>query len=67
MFYFSTIITQLFFSKYPSLEKYYKFTEIDSSKQQNPDAHCKVIQKIIFTGNLEQDVNTIMLFIIEEP
>ena len=67
MFYFSTIITQLFFSKYSSLEKYYKFTKIDLSKQQNPDAHCKVIQKINFTGNLEQDVNTIMLFIIEEP
>ena len=67
MFYFSTIITQLFFSKYLSLEKYYKFTEIDLSKQQNLDAHCKVIQKINFTGNLEQDVNTIMLFIIEEP
>ena len=33
MFYFSTIITQLFFSKYSSLEKYYKFIEIDLTYQ----------------------------------
>ena len=44
--------------------------EIDLSKQQALDADPKAIQRIKFTGNLNQDEdandNTIMFFIIEE-
>ena len=39
---------------------------IDSSKQQALNADPKAMQKIIFTGNLEQDQNTKLLFMIEE-
>ena len=44
--------------------------EIDLSKQQALDADPKAIQRIKFTGNLNQgedaNDNTIMFFIIEE-
>ena len=39
---------------------------IGLSKQQALDADLKTIQQINFTGNLEQNGNTIMPFIIEE-
>ena len=39
---------------------------IDLSKQQALDADPKAIQQIDFTGNLDPDRNTTMLFIIEE-
>ena len=38
---------------------------IDLSKQQALDADPKAIQQINFTGNLDPDRNTTMLFIIE--
>ena len=39
---------------------------IDLIKQQALDADLKAIQQIIFTGNLEQDGNTIKFFIIKK-
>ena len=39
---------------------------IDLSKQQALDADPKAIQKINFTGNLDQGEGTLMFFIIEE-
>ena len=39
---------------------------IDISKQQALDADPKVIQRINFTGNLSNNNNRRMLFIIEE-
>ena len=39
---------------------------IGLSKQQALDADLKTIQQINFTGNLEQNGNTTMPFIIEE-
>ena len=39
---------------------------IDLSKQQALDADPKVIQRINFTGNLSNNNNRRMLFIIEE-
>ena len=38
---------------------------IDLSKQQALDADPKAIQQINFTGNLDPDRNTTMLFITE--
>ena len=39
---------------------------IDSSKQKSVDADPKPIQQINFIGNLNEDGNATMLFIIEE-
>ena len=39
---------------------------IDLSKQQSLDADPKAIQKISFTGNLDQAGQTTKFFIIEE-
>ena len=39
---------------------------IDLSKQQEFDADPKAIQQINFTGNLDQNRNTAMFFLIEE-
>ena len=39
---------------------------IDSSKQQALNADPNSMQKITFTGNLEQDENTKLLFMTEE-
>ena len=39
---------------------------IDLSKQQALDDDPKAIQQTNFTGNLDWDGNTVMLFIIEE-
>ena len=39
---------------------------IDLNKQRTLDADLKAIQQIIFTGNLDQNGNTTMFFIIEE-
>ena len=47
-------------------KSYYKMTAVDLRKQQALDINPKAIQKIIFTGNLDEDRNTTMLFIIEE-
>ena len=38
----------------------------DLSRQQALDADSKAIHQISFTGNLDQDENTIMFFIIKE-
>ena len=40
--------------------------ETDLSKQHAPDAKPKVVQKIDFTGNLDQPGNTAKFFIIEK-
>ena len=39
---------------------------IDLRKQQEFDADPKAIQQINFTGNLDQNRNTAMFFLIEE-
>ena len=39
---------------------------IDSSKQESVDADPKPIQQINFIGNLNEERNATMLFIIEE-
>ena len=49
---------------YPCFKKH-KLIAIDLSKQQKLAADPKGVQKINFTGNLEED-NTTMFFIIEE-
>ena len=55
--------------------EYYKMIAIDLSKQQALDADPKAVQQINFIGDLDRgqnddgqiiNVNTIMLFIIEE-
>ena len=39
---------------------------VNFSKQEALDADPKAIQQINFTGNLDREGNTIMIFIIEE-
>ena len=39
---------------------------IDLSKQEALDADPKITQRINFTGNLDREGNTTMVFIIEE-
>ena len=51
---------------YPYFKEHSKTIAVGLSKQQALDANPKPIQQINFPGNLEQDGNTIMLFIIEE-
>ena len=46
--------------------KEYKMAAIDLSKQQELNADPKAIQQINFTGNLDQQGNVRMIFIIEE-
>ena len=48
-------------------QNYYKMIAIDLSKQQELDDNPKAIQQINFTGNLDQNENTTMFFIIQEP
>ena len=45
---------------------HYKMITIDLSKQQALDPFPKAIQQIDFTGNLNRDRNTTMIFITEE-
>ena len=47
-------------------KEYYVLIAIDLRKQQGLDANPKATQKINFTGNLDQDQNTTMFFIIKE-
>ena len=54
------------FTRLVLFQKNYKLIAIDLSEQQKLDANPKAIQQIYFTGNLERDENTQMLFIIEE-
>ena len=51
---------------YPYFKEYYKMTSIYLSKQQAPEVDPKPIQQINFTGNLERDGNTTMIFFIIE-
>ena len=51
---------------YPYFKKYYKLIAIDLSKQQKLNADPKAIQQINFTGNLDREEGTTMLFIIEK-
>ena len=51
---------------YPCFEEYYKLIVIDLGKQQKLDNDSKAIQQISFAGNLDQNGNTQMLFILEE-
>ena len=46
--------------------EHYKMIAKDLSKQQALDTDPKAIQQINFTGSLEQDGNTTMVFIIDE-
>ena len=50
------IITQLSVYKIISISKITTCITIDLSKQQKLDADPKAIQEIIFTGNLEEDM-----------
>ena len=45
---------------------YYKVIAIDSSKQQALDIDPKAIQQINFSGNLSDNDNRLMFFIIGE-
>ena len=49
---------------YPYFKKYYKLIAIDLSKQQKLDADPKAIQKVNFTGSLNN--NATIFFIFEE-
>ena len=49
---------------YNYFKEYYKMIAIDLSKQQELDYDPKAIQRINFTGNLEQQAS--IFFIIEE-
>ena len=51
---------------YLYFKEHYKMIAIDLSKQQALDDDPKAIQQTSFTGNLDWDGNTVMLFIIEE-
>ena len=51
---------------YNYFKKHYAKMTIDLNKQQALDADTKAIKQINFTGNLDRDGNTTMLFIIEE-
>ena len=59
------MITQIIYQIIP-ISKNIKLIAIDLSKQEKPDADPKIIQQVHFTGNLDQDGNTQMFFIIEE-
>ena len=48
------------------IKNYYRLIAIDLSKQEALDTDPKVIQKISFPENWDQDENTTMSFIIEE-
>ena len=61
------MITQLVLLYYLYFKNYYKMIAIDLSKQQELDDNPKAIQQINFTGNLDQNENTTMFFIIQEP
>ena len=50
--------TTSYFLDYPYFKKCYKLTAID--------VDLKAMQQIDFTGNLDQNVNTQMFFVIEE-
>ena len=54
------------FTRLSLFKKNYHLIVINLSKQQVLDADLKPKQQICFTGNLEQDRNTTMFFIIEE-
>ena len=61
----ATIIQLVVYQIIPISKNIIKLITIDLSKQQKLDANQKEIQKISFTGNLDQDGNK-MFFIIEE-
>ena len=46
--------------------KHYKMMATDLTKQQAPDADPKAIQQINVTGNLSDNYNSLIFFIIEE-
>ena len=52
---------------YSCFKEHHKMIAIDISKQQAFDDDPKAIQQINFTRNLEQDGNTLMFLIREEP
>ena len=51
---------------YDYFKNYFRMIAIDLIKQQEVDSDPKAIQQINFTGNLERDGQTKILFIIEE-
>ena len=51
---------------YVYFKNYYKVIVINLSKQEKLDRDPKAIHEINYTGNLYQDSNTHMFFIIEE-
>ena len=55
--------TTRFLLVYIYLKEHYKLISIHLSKQQKLDADPKAIQQINFTGNLQRDGNTQILFI----
>ena len=60
------MITQIIYQIIPISKNIIKLIAIDLSKQEKPDADPKTIQQVNFNGNLDQDGNTQMFFIIEE-
>ena len=57
--------TQLvFLIDYPYFKNHYKLISIDLTQQQKLDADPKGIQHVNFTGNLDRDAITQMVFIL---
>ena len=54
------------FVDYSYFKEHYKLIAIHLSKQQALDANPKAIKQINNTGNLDQDGNTTIFFLIEE-
>ena len=51
---------------YNYFNNYYKIVPLDLNKQKALDADSKSIQQINFTGDLEQNENTTMFFIVKQ-
>ena len=58
--------TTAYLLDYNYFKHYYKVIAIDLSKQQALDADTKVIQQMIFLGNLDRGEGATLFFIIEE-
>ena len=59
------VIIQVVVSNYPYFEEHYKLITVDLSKRQTLNVDPKAIPQFNFVRNLEQDWNTMYLFIEE--
>ena len=58
--------TNGFLLDYPYIRKHCKIIAIELSKQYALDANPRAMQQSNFTGNLDENVNITMFFVIEE-